>query len=147
MSEHTKNELLIVAIITATTAHRYQVRKGSGYPYIIHPLAVMNRVVDIDSKIVAVLHDTIEDTELELEHLLVFEFPQYIVDAVDAISKRTGESQHDYLDRVKVNELALTVKFADILHNMSDMSGISEKQKMKWMTKYRSALEYLGKCN
>jgi len=78
----------------------------------------MGSVDGIEAKTVAVLHDVVEDTHVSLE-TLSFLFPDLIVRAVDAISKREGELNRAYWERVKANPLALEVKLADIAHNTS----------------------------
>ncbi len=61
------------AIIFATHAHRGTERRGKGFPYIVHPLEAMAIVATIDNApdllAAAVLHDTVEDTEVTLEQL------------------------------------------------------------------------------
>jgi guanosine-3',5'-bis(diphosphate) 3'-pyrophosphohydrolase len=54
-------QLLETAIFIACKAHQGQNDKG-GQPYILHPLRLMNSLATLDEKIVAVLHDTIEDS-------------------------------------------------------------------------------------
>lgn len=112
------NQQLIDAIRIAVDAHGIQLDKA-GMPYILHPLHVMNNVDEIDAKIVAVLHDVVEDTAQTLEGLRYYGFSAEVIDAIDAITKRKGESYDDYLTRVKANPLALRVKLADIAHNSS----------------------------
>ena len=115
-------KLLNKAIALARIAHERQVDKG-GKAYINHPLRVMNNVGTIDEKIVAVLHDAVEDSELTLEDLRREGFSDGIVEAIDAISKRSGEKRKEYLKRVKSNSIALTVKIADMRDN-ADISRI-----------------------
>ena len=61
------------AIVFATNAHQGTERRGKGYPYILHPLEAMAIVATIDNDpdllAAAVLHDTVEDTEVTLENL------------------------------------------------------------------------------
>ncbi len=61
------------AIVFATNAHRGTERRGKGYPYIVHPMEAMTIVATIDNSpdllAAAVLHDTVEDTEVTLEQL------------------------------------------------------------------------------
>lgn len=57
-----------MAISIALEAHKGQTDKG-GQAYILHPLAVMNRVKSIEEKIVAVLHDVVEDSNITFEML------------------------------------------------------------------------------
>jgi GTP diphosphokinase / guanosine-3',5'-bis(diphosphate) 3'-diphosphatase len=114
--------MLNKAIEIARIAHNGQVDKA-GKPYIEHPLRVMNNVETIEEKIVAVLHDAVEDSDLTLEDLTAAGFSDIIVEAIDAISKRSEEKRKDYLQRVSNNKIALKVKIADMTDNM-DISRI-----------------------
>lgn len=84
-----KNKLLEKAIHIAVNAHFRQTDKA-GMSYILHPLRVMQNCTNLDEKIVAILHDTIEDTDITAEYLAE-KFPQYIVDAVIALTKQEKE--------------------------------------------------------
>ena len=108
--------MLNKAITLAKKAHEGQVDKG-GNPYIGHPLRVMNQGENDEEKIVGVLHDAVEDSDLTLEDLRVAGFSDRIVEAVDAITKREEEKRKDYLKRVGDNPLALKVKIADMSDN------------------------------
>jgi GTP diphosphokinase / guanosine-3',5'-bis(diphosphate) 3'-diphosphatase len=112
--------MLNKAIELAKIAHEGQLDKG-GSPYIDHPLRVMNALESDEEKIVGVLHDAVEDSNLTLEDLGAAGFGDRIIEAVDAITKREGEKRKDYLNRVMDNRLALKVKIAD----MSDNADIS----------------------
>lgn len=116
-------ELLNKAIQIAKEAHKGQIDKGAS-PYIGHPLRVMNQFADEDEKIVGVLHDAVEDSDLTLEDLKRTGFSDRIIEAVDAITKSEGEEIEHYLDRVMNNPIALKVKIADMTDNM-DLSRIS----------------------
>ena len=115
--------MLDKAIKLAKRAHYGQVDKANK-PYIDHPLRVMNNVETIEEKIVAVLHDAVEDSDLTLEDLKIEGFSNPIIEAIDAITKREGEKLNDYLERVMNNEIALKVKIADMTDNM-DIARIS----------------------
>ena len=80
-----ENEELNKAFEIASMAHKNQVDKG-GIEYIAHPLAVSEMVGSIDEKIVALLHDVVEDTYVTLEELKSFGFNDNIIAAIDAIS-------------------------------------------------------------
>ena len=110
------------ALCIAVDAHKGQIREYSGEPYIVHPIAVFQGVDGEDAKVVALLHDGIEDSDIELESLYQV-FPKRIVDAVDGVTRRDDESYGDFILRVKENELARIVKIADIEHNMSTLPG------------------------
>src|SRR2546426_98281 len=96
------------AIQLARRAHEGQLDK-SGRPYIWHPLRVMGRVSGDRERMVAVLHDVVEDTEVTTEDLVQAGCPSDVLQAVDAISQRPGEDHEAYLARVAANDLALLV--------------------------------------
>ncbi|WP_205516203.1 GTP pyrophosphokinase [Paenibacillus sp. SYP-B3998] len=70
------------AIIIATQAHEGQIDKG-GKPYILHPLRLMLKAPDNDSKVVSVLHDVIEDTDVTMEQLKEEGFSEVIIEAAN----------------------------------------------------------------
>jgi len=108
------------AMCIAIDAHRGQKRKYSDLPYIVHPVAVFNEVNGEDEKVVALLHDVVEDSNVTLESLYQV-FPDRIVDAVDCLTRRKDESYKNFILRVKENDLARVVKVADIEHNLSTL--------------------------
>lgn len=114
MTLHSPLEL---AIELAVNAHKGQVDKG-GNPYILHPLSVMNRVDNMEEKIVAVLHDIVEDTSVTLKDLTTNGLDKVIIEAIDCLTRRKGETYMTYIDRAKKNELAKAVKLADLEENM-----------------------------
>jgi len=136
-------DLLSKAIILATEAHAGQLDKG-GQPYILHPLRVMLDCETIEQKIVAVLHDTVEDTELELS-LIRHWFGDVIADAVDALSRRNDESYPCFIDRCAKNILAADVKLRDLEDNMNlDRLGREPTEKdMARLEKYTKAKKLL----
>ncbi|HVV31554.1 MAG TPA: HD domain-containing protein, partial [Mycobacteriales bacterium] len=113
----------------AEQAHRGQLRR-SGDPYITHPLAVCQILADLGMDVptlcAALLHDTVEDTELELTGLRA-DFGDLVALVVDGVTKldkvRYGESAQSETIRKMVVAMArdprvLVVKLADRLHNM-----------------------------
>lgn len=105
------------AIRIALDAHK-GIKDRVGYPYILHPLTVMSNVTGATDKIVAVLHDVIEDTKITLDDLEKYGMPQIVIEAVDAITKREDEEYKDYIDRCGKNDIARNVKISDLTHNM-----------------------------
>ncbi len=138
------NDQLKVAIDLANKYHYGQVDKA-GLPYILHPLHVMNNVHGIEEKIVAILHDILEDTPITVNDLISYGFDLNLVEAIVSITKVDGESYVDYLRRIKENELARIVKLADLSHNM-DISRLSNPTKKDYqrVEKYKKAYEYLS---
>ncbi|MCM1959241.1 guanosine-3',5'-bis(diphosphate) 3'-pyrophosphohydrolase [Acinetobacter modestus] len=110
------------AISLASKQHEGQVDKANA-PYILHPLRVMLNVPTIEHKIVAVLHDILEDTETTIEDLYQFGFQQHIIDAIVALTKKQGETRLEAAQRARQNPIARVVKLADINDNM-DLSRI-----------------------
>lgn len=110
------SDLLLKATQLARKCHEGQVDKG-GKPYIEHCLRVMNQGNTIEEKIVGVLHDAVEDSNLTLEDLEKEGFPEDIISAIDSMSRREDESRNKYLKRVAENPIALAVKIADMTDN------------------------------
>ena len=101
--------MLDKAINIAAKAHQGQADKG-GNPYILHPLRVMfSRKTEIE-RICAVLHDVIEDTDITLVDLRNEGFSEEVIAAIDALTKRNGESYDDFIQRVIKNKIAARVK-------------------------------------
>lgn len=104
------------ALGVAMKAHRGQLDKG-GKPYIGHVMRVANGL-EGKAEIVALLHDVVEDSGVELADLAGFGLDVYL--AVGALTKLPGEDYFDYLDRVKANDLALIVKLRDLADNRNE---------------------------
>ncbi len=100
----------------AALAHDGQTDK-TGAPYIFHPLRVASTFSDEMLQVIAVLHDLVEDTDTTLSDLDA-RFPQAVVNAVDALTRRSEESYKEFIDRVARNPNARLVKIADIRDNL-----------------------------
>jgi len=131
------------AISLALQAHKGQLDKG-GQPYILHPLAVMNRVESMEEKIVAVLHDAIEDSEVTLEELRGLGFSEEILTAIQLLTRSTEDSYEEFIEKTTTNRTARNVKIADIKENMN-ISRIKNPTQEDYnrLDKYRKALERL----
>jgi len=136
-------ELLSKAIIIATKEHDGQIDKA-GKPYILHPLRVMMNVESMDAKIVAVLHDTLEDTNLKVYDLIIEGFSNEIIDAIECLTKNKNEDYMDFIRRCKTNDIAKIVKLADIEDN-SDLSRIENPTEKDYERnrKYKEAINEL----
>jgi GTP diphosphokinase / guanosine-3',5'-bis(diphosphate) 3'-diphosphatase len=110
------------AIALAALAHTGQLDLA-GEPYIVHPLRVMLRVSGTHARIAAVLHDVVEDTPVTLEQLAAEGFAPEVLHAVEALTKRPGETRLQAAARAAADPIALTVKLADNAEN-SDLSRI-----------------------
>lgn len=132
--------LLKEAIVLAASYHDEQFDKGD-HPYILHPLRLMLKCETEEERIVAVLHDTIEDTELTLITLKHKGFSSRIIEAIDCLTRRKNESYDKFIDRVKTNELATKIKILDIEDNMdvSRLSEFTDKDQSR-LNKYSAAM-------
>lgn len=106
------------AVEIAEAAHRGQVEKN-GTPYIEHCHRVAQAVETRDEKIVAYLHDTLEKGHgWSPERLLEAGFSRSVVSAVEALTRRAGETERDFVQRAASNKLARPVKVADLRDNL-----------------------------
>lgn len=118
--------LLAKAIAIASTAHQHQFNPKNGEPYILHPLRVMQRATLPELKIIAVLHDLLEDCPEWTANTLRSEgFSEEIVVAIECLTKRPGEPYTDFIDRVCTNRWAMYVKLHD-LHDNLDPSRLAQ---------------------
>jgi (p)ppGpp synthase/HD superfamily hydrolase len=133
------------AIALAVTAHKGQ-RDKSGQPYILHPLRVMFRLESEDARIVAILHDTLEDTDVTSENLRELGYGEHIITALEHLTKQKGESYETFVNRAAQNPLAKQVKLADLEDNMDvrRLSSVSPKDAER-LAKYCKAWNQLKK--
>ncbi|MFJ4248189.1 HD domain-containing protein [Pseudomonas sp. NPDC089741] len=131
------------AIAIAAKAHAGQVDKG-GAPYILHPLKVMLRMTTLEERIVAVLHDVVEDCAISLDDLRKEGFSEEVLSAIESVTKVPGESYEDFVDRAAQNPLGRVVKLADLEEN-SDLSRIASPswEDLERIEKYRRAISRL----
>jgi (p)ppGpp synthase/HD superfamily hydrolase len=105
------------AIRLALDKHHGQTDK-SGAPYILHPLRVMAGMQTETERIVAVLHDVVEDSDVTLDDLRRMGYSAEIVAAIDQLSRREDETYEQFIQRIKPHPLAVRVKLGDLLDNM-----------------------------
>ncbi|MFZ1285925.1 MAG: HD domain-containing protein [Candidatus Phosphoribacter sp.] len=142
-------ELVHQAEALARAAHKDQVDKA-GLPYIHHPARVATRVVGDDlAQATAWLHDVVEDTEVTLTELAEAGFPEAVVAAVDALTRRPDEPADDYYARVAADPLALLVKRADIADNCSPerLGLLDDATQTRLLAKYTHAREVLASAD
>lgn len=127
------NDIFEKALLIAVMAHKGQVDKN-GQPYILHPLAVASKLDTLELKVIGLLHDTIEDTNVTADYLIEMGIPEDLVKIVELLTKPKGEPYENYLRRVKENPMAKKVKLADLAHNTdaSRASGLNEARKQKY---------------
>jgi (p)ppGpp synthase/HD superfamily hydrolase len=132
------------AITIAAEAHHDQVDKADA-PYILHPLRVMLAQTTDEARIVAVLHDVVEDNEdWTFERLASEGFGDDILEAIRRVTKNDREDYEDFARRAAGHPLSRAVKIADLEDNMdlSRLPNVSEKDRER-IEKYRRALAIL----
>ena len=129
-------KILEIAEKIAREAHKGQKRWG-GEPYITHPEAVANNFKNEELKVVAWLHDVLEDTKVTANILMNADIPQELVVAVGHLTRVKDENYKEFILHVKENEIATKVKIADLRHNLMGLKEGSMKDK------YRLALHIL----
>jgi (p)ppGpp synthase/HD superfamily hydrolase len=136
--------MLDVAIQIAAEAHKDQYDKA-GQPYILHPLRVMMQLESEEERVVGVLHDVLEDSEITDVDLSRLGFSEIIVTAVKSvtrnhISPQRKENYWDFIRRARLNPIGCKVKLADVKDNM-DWSRITSptESDMKRMQRYQQA--------
>lgn len=132
------------ACLFAAHAHQYQSR-SSGEPYIFHPIAVALILTEVQldtaSIIGAILHDVIEDTEINYADIAL-EFNEEVAQIVEGVSKLTqikfGSKEEAKAENFRKMILAMTknirvimVKLADRLHNMRTLGALAPYKKRR----------------
>lgn len=137
------DDLAILALSIATDAHRGQKDKG-GADYITHPIRVANGCVTNEEKIVALLHDVLEDTDINEEYLIKKGFPSFIIDAIKSVTRKNGELYEDFIERCSLDAIGMKVKMEDLRDNMdvSRLKNLNEKD-FERLKKYHKAYWYL----
>lgn len=134
------------AIKLASIKH-YGQKDKANKPYIFHLLHVMNNLDDLNAKIVGVLHDSLEDTDMTRNDLVNYGFSEEIIIAVEILTKSKNQKYMDYIENIKSNNVAKKVKLIDLKHNM-DLTRLSEisdkdlKRTIKYLEAYKRLNEY-----
>ncbi len=137
-------ELVNIAIDIAYAAHHGQKDKA-GRPYFVHVMHVAEQMDDEYSVCVALLHDTMEDTDVNpgmLERI----FPREVMDAVKVLTHKKDTDYFDYVREVAKNPIARKVKRADLAHNLdaARFDGTGREQSERHKQKYTQAMEIIN---
>ena len=104
----------------------------------------MNACNTIEEKICGILHDSVEDTDITIEHLKSLRFPDSVLDALVLLTHESSVPYKDYVIAIKPNDIARTVKIMDLRDN-SDLFRLHdvEETHMRLIRKYHWAMKYL----
>ena len=137
-------ELLRTAFEMAAEAHK-SMRRKSGEPYILHPIAVAMICVEeiglgVRSTICALLHDTVEDTDIVLEDIKnefgneiakIIDGLTKISTVIDANSSQQAENFKKILLTLTDDPRVILIKLADRLHNMRTLDAMKQEKQLK----------------
>ena len=132
------------AIEIAQEAHKGVKDKG-GHDYIHHPIRVMHAMSNDQEKIVAILHDVVEDSDWTFERLKEEGFEDSVIESLRCVTKYSEEEDYqEFIKRAATNKIATKVKMADIEDNLdlSRLGTLTEKDLTR-IKKYKKALKYL----
>ncbi|MCH5225138.1 MAG: GTP pyrophosphokinase [Muribaculaceae bacterium] len=136
-------ELLDKAAFICVTKHQGQ-RDKVGAAYFQHPMRVAMNCEKNEEKIVALLHDTIEDTDVTPQWLKDQGFPEEIIEAILSVTRNPSEDYQEFVERAKKNPIGRIVKIHDLEDNLNvlrlrEVSPVMADR----FTKYLKALEFL----
>ncbi len=132
------------ALTLAQRAHDRQLDKGN-MPYIMHPIRVSERCKTPEAKIAALLHDTLEDSELTTKDLTHSGISAEIAGAVYMLTHQKHDTYEEYIKNLSANKIAAEVKIADLEDNMdiTRLIGPLEDKDFQRLQKYKAAYDYL----
>ncbi|MCE9640670.1 MAG: GTP pyrophosphokinase [Betaproteobacteria bacterium] len=135
------------AIAIAAEAHAGAVDKA-GAPYILHPLRVMLGVSTTAERIVAILHDVVEDSAWTFEALRAEGFSEEVIAGLESVTKRSEDEPYDdFVARAAANPIGRQVKLSDLKDNL-DLSRIPQPtdRDLARIQKYKRAVAFLNAC-
>lgn len=128
------------ALEIALDAHKGQIRSYSNEPYILHPIRVMLLLIQPIDRIVAILHDVIEDHP-NYDKVIKNKFTDEIYQSVKILTRNKDEQYFDYINRIKINPIARRVKLSDLYDNLHDF--INNKSTQSLYKRYSKAVKIL----
>lgn len=135
--------MLQKAINIAVNNHTGQTR-FNGEPFILHPMRIMLRMQTEDLKIIAIMHDVVEDTNVTLAELGVAGFHDRIIKAIKFLTRPDDMTYETYIMRINENTLARFVKLADLEDNMAVHNlPVMEERDHKRIEKHFNAYQTL----
>ena len=137
------SQYLHKAITIASEAHQGQ-SSINGEPYILHPLRLLIKAKSNEERIIAILHDVIEKTNISLLDLKNKGFDQNIISSIDSLSRRRSESYIEYIKRLMQNKTSVKIKLLDLadnikIHSENNDNGIYDVK----INQYKNALKQI----
>ena len=138
-----ESSMILKAQNIARQVHANQFRKDGTTPYMVHVNAVVDGIHEAhrsaETVMVAFLHDCLEDGNQEEVRKMIEDagFPKEVIEAVELLTKKNGQTYMEYICGISANEIAREVKISDIQHNL----GCNPKQET--ISKYIDSLKVL----
>ena len=145
MSGKGPDSLVDKALEIALRAHRGWLDKG-GQPYILHPLRLMAQMSTDNERLVAILHDVLEDGDVTASDLRQAGMPEQVVAAVELLTRPKGNHDYqEYVAALKPDPLTRRVKMADLEDNL-DLRRLDalDPAAVKRTEKYLKAWRFLA---
>ena len=149
------NKIVEDAIIFAVKSHKGQTRKGSGLPYIVHPISVMTILMEIkESKnmnlliTAAVLHDCVEDCGISIKKIAK-KFGLHVASLVEELTlnkemyETVGKTKLLCQEVIKMSSYALCMKLADRLINVRDTKSMPKEFKVRYFAETEEIIKTL----
>lgn len=134
------------ALNIAIKAHKGQLDKA-GIDYINHPVYIALQMITAQEKMVALLHDVLEDSNLYTYEDLcnIFGYEESVAESVLVLTRQKSETYFEYIQRIKIyGGIPVKVKIVDLKHNLnlSRLSEVTDKD-LSRMKRYEKALKIL----
>ncbi|MEO1615774.1 MAG: HD domain-containing protein [Planctomycetota bacterium] len=128
--------------------HFKGVRDKAGMPYVLHCLRATMHVDSLDAKMVAIMHDLVEDTLVTMDDLREHGFSKTVLDAIERVTHLPDVSYADYVVKIKGNPIAREVKLADLRDNTDPSRALlregREQRDSKRIQKYLLSYQFLS---
>lgn len=133
------------ALNLAAMAHKGQVDKA-GKPYLDHPIRVARRLTRRDDKVIALLHDVVEDSGYGFEDLAFWGATPAQITILGLLTHHPGVPYQDYIRRLAHNPQAVRIKLADLYDNTDPKRLTDEPAEVieRRRDKYAWAIQYLS---
>jgi len=119
----------------------------AGLPYVTHLERVRDKFQDSFCRIIALLHDVVEDTSVSFSDLERIGFSGSYIEVLSLLTRRENMNYHEYISKIihSKNKVALLVKIADMEDNLSDvrLMKLDKKWRNHFLEKYSSEMTRL----
>lgn len=105
-------------------------KSENGEPYINHSIRIMEKMDTETEKIVAILHDVLEDSPCSIYDLKELGMPREVIDCVEQLTRKNDMTYFEYIDDIATNDICTKIKLAEI----DDNQDINRVRKLSFQT-------------